>query len=374
MTVVWFPVDSYTPGRPSGNPQYIVDHWTVGNAHSTEVTFSNIGNQASAHYLVRRDGVIEQFVDENDRAWHAGIVLYNELGIGIEHEHFDEDDNTPGLQQDWPDVQLRASAELHRSIQSRWHMPLVHVTDGSPGVIRHRETGRATQCPGDFPLEKVLELAATVPVLGPSRYFVDPVADWANLYLEQGPHAGVRAEIAFAQALKETNHFQFTGIARPEWNNPAGLGVTGAPDVGNRFATKRDGVIAHLQHLLMYFTPAHTPYCTPQVDQRHFAHRGYPNDITQLDGRWAVPGVGYGQSIAAIAAGLGADVSFTDDPAAIAYRQDVKTSFEAVKAELARVAAKLDAIGGAPITLVQIAATQPAPLGFHWVGTQLVQN
>lgn len=124
----------------------------------------------------------------------------------------------------------------------------------------------------------------------------DVVHEWARLYAEECARAGIRADVALAQALHETGRFTFPGLARPEWNNPAGLGVTGGigPDgqnVGNRFASRRDGVIAHLQHLLMYFAPAHTAYCTPPtVDQRHGAHRGYPNDLRALVGTWAVPG------------------------------------------------------------------------------------
>jgi hypothetical protein len=137
-------------------------------------------------------------------------------------------------------------------------------------------------------------------VLAQSGTFLDP-AGWADLYRQEAPKAGIRAEVAYAQALHETDYFKFTRIARPEWNNPAGLGVLGPPDIGNRFASKRDGVVAHLQHLLMYFAPAHTPYCTPPtLDQRHYGHRGYPNDIRQLNGHWAVPGDGYGEAILAI--------------------------------------------------------------------------
>ena len=121
-----------------------------------------------------------------------------------------------------------------------------------------------------------------------------------QLYAELCKKAGIRAEIAFAQALKETNHFRFTGTAKPEWHNPAGLGVTGAEDAGNRFPDWGSGVRAHLGHLLWY-VGAHQPeFC--DKDQRHFGdHKNLANDVRQLNGKWAVPGLGYGESIANIA-------------------------------------------------------------------------
>jgi AmpD protein len=52
--------------------------------------------RVSAHLLVRRDGVVEQFVSFSDRAWHAGKSAWqgreacNDYSIGIECEGTDE--------------------------------------------------------------------------------------------------------------------------------------------------------------------------------------------------------------------------------------------------------------------------------------------
>lgn len=129
--------------------------------------------------------------------------------------------------------------------------------------------------------------------------------EWVELYARLAPEAGIRTSIAFAQAVKETNYFRFTGDARPEWNNPAGLGVGGGtrPDGekdGNRFQSREAGVRAHLGHILWYFGPHAPAFC--DLDQRHFgSHKGLANNIRLLSGKWAVPGVGYGESIAQIA-------------------------------------------------------------------------
>lgn len=51
--------------------------------------------RVSAHFLIRRDGVVMQFVSANDRAWHAGLSSFgerercNDFSIGIELEGSD---------------------------------------------------------------------------------------------------------------------------------------------------------------------------------------------------------------------------------------------------------------------------------------------
>lgn len=51
--------------------------------------------RVSAHFLIRRDGSVMQFVSANDRAWHAGMSTFcgrercNDFSIGIELEGTD---------------------------------------------------------------------------------------------------------------------------------------------------------------------------------------------------------------------------------------------------------------------------------------------
>ena len=51
--------------------------------------------KVSAHFLIRRDGAVMQFVSANDRAWHAGASSFcgrercNDFSIGIELEGTD---------------------------------------------------------------------------------------------------------------------------------------------------------------------------------------------------------------------------------------------------------------------------------------------
>ena len=56
----------------------------------------NCGLKVSAHFLVRRDGTVIQFVPAERRAWHAGVSSWrgrercNDFSIGIELEGSDE--------------------------------------------------------------------------------------------------------------------------------------------------------------------------------------------------------------------------------------------------------------------------------------------
>ncbi|MCX9156979.1 1,6-anhydro-N-acetylmuramyl-L-alanine amidase AmpD [Niveibacterium sp. 24ML] len=51
--------------------------------------------RVSAHFLIRRDGSVEQFVATTDRAWHAGVSSWagrercNDFSVGIELEGSD---------------------------------------------------------------------------------------------------------------------------------------------------------------------------------------------------------------------------------------------------------------------------------------------
>ncbi|MCL1128919.1 1,6-anhydro-N-acetylmuramyl-L-alanine amidase AmpD [Shewanella sairae] len=54
------------------------------------------GLEVSAHFLIRRDGELVQYVSCDDRAWHAGVSQYdnrqacNDFSIGIELEGTDD--------------------------------------------------------------------------------------------------------------------------------------------------------------------------------------------------------------------------------------------------------------------------------------------
>lgn len=119
-----------------------------------------------------------------------------------------------------------------------------------------------------------------------------------SYYISFGNYYGIRGDIAFAQAILETDYFRFTGIVQPHQNNFSGLGSIGPDDPGAFFKTPSEGVLAHMQHLFAYATNSPLPSQYPLVDPRfHLVKRGSARAWVDLNGKWAVPGHNYGQTI-----------------------------------------------------------------------------
>jgi N-acetyl-anhydromuramoyl-L-alanine amidase len=117
------------------------------------------GLQVSAHFFIRRDGTLWQFVSCDDRAWHAGASSYrgrdncNDDSIGVELEGLEGDSFEP--------AQYDTLILLMQTIAA--HYPLAHVAghehiapgrkaDPGSGLDWHRlqqSSGLAAQC---FPL------------------------------------------------------------------------------------------------------------------------------------------------------------------------------------------------------------------------------
>lgn len=129
-----------------------------------------------------------------------------------------------------------------------------------------------------------------------------PLMILAELFLEEGAIEGIRGDIAFCQSIKETGWFRYGGQVLPEQNNFAGIGATNNSPVGKGawFKTARDGVRAQIQHLKAYANDE--ALANPCIDPRFgLVTRGAANNQwTGLNGRWAVPGDGYGESILAL--------------------------------------------------------------------------
>jgi AmpD protein len=96
--------------------------------------------RVSAHFLIRRDGTVMQFVSANDRAWHAGASSFcgrercNDFSIGIELEGTDFEA--------FEAIQYDRLAELTDALQARY--PLTDVLGHE-----HIAPGRKTD-PGPF--------------------------------------------------------------------------------------------------------------------------------------------------------------------------------------------------------------------------------
>lgn len=136
-------------GRHGYRPEAIVVHIMDGTFVAGESVFLDPTTQKSAHYGISNTGVVHQYVDENDTAFHAGIVVNptwsllkpgvnpNLYTIGIEHEGRPDDV--------WPDDQLNASAQLIQAVAARWAIPL-----DEDHIVRHHQIRASKTCPGNW--------------------------------------------------------------------------------------------------------------------------------------------------------------------------------------------------------------------------------
>ena len=90
------------------------------------------GLTVSAHFLIRRDGALLQFVSCDERAWHAGASAWrgradcNDFSIGVELEGLEGERFAP--------AQYRALAALARTLAARYPITAIagheHVAPG----------------------------------------------------------------------------------------------------------------------------------------------------------------------------------------------------------------------------------------------------
>ncbi|MCL2530085.1 MAG: GBS Bsp-like repeat-containing protein, partial [Coriobacteriia bacterium] len=144
-----------------------------------------------------------------------------------------------------------------------------------------------------------------------TQYGAPNITAWCQILLEEANREGVRAEVVFCQAMKETGWLQFGGQVSVGQCNFGGLGATNGGAAGADFSGYgadgvRIGLRAQVQHLKGYATtiPA-SQFASPIVSPRfhlleQLGYRGIAPTLEGLNGRWAVPGTTYGQDILAM--------------------------------------------------------------------------
>lgn len=123
----------------------------------------------------------------------------------------------------------------------------------------------------------------------------------AQLYWKYGEITGIRPDILYAQAAKETGYGKYGGAVLPEQNNFAGIkkyGATGdATEDHETFETQEDGVRGHFNHMSAYLGVApvgevHGRYNS--VVKMKWA--GSVKTLEALGGKWC-PDLYYGFSV-----------------------------------------------------------------------------
>ena len=122
------------------------------------------------------------------------------------------------------------------------------------------------------------------------------VKEFCKILYEEASFEGVCPEVLYAQVMKETGYLKFGNLVKADQCNFGGIGATGPGHPGYTFSSVRKGLRAQAQHLKAYATTE--PLNNACVDPRFsYVTRGCAPKTIDLNGRWAVPGAGYGESL-----------------------------------------------------------------------------
>lgn len=134
----------HEPRKTGVQPTFLIIHFTESrdaadpDGYFMATRQRSDGARVSAHYLIDIDGAITQYVDEQNRAWHAGLSEWsgvsdiNTHSIGIELVNGGP---TYGYT-DFADAQIDALIALSKDILTRHNIPAHHVlahSDIAPG-------------------------------------------------------------------------------------------------------------------------------------------------------------------------------------------------------------------------------------------------
>lgn len=116
-------------------PNFIILHHTAQDSvEQTFRTFTLAHTEASAHYLVGKDGKIYQMLNDYLRAWHAGngkwggVTDLNSISLGVE---LDNNGFAP-----YPEVQIGHLLILLDSLKTKYKIPAANIighADVTPG-------------------------------------------------------------------------------------------------------------------------------------------------------------------------------------------------------------------------------------------------
>lgn len=129
----------------------------------------------------------------------------------------------------------------------------------------------------------------------------DRFIEIAPVYWEYGDLTGLRPEILYAQAAKETGFGRYGGAVTPDMNNWAGIKIKSSSgdktEDHETFASPEDGVRAHFNHMCAYtgIDPVGEPHDRYFV-VKSIAWAGTVKNLEALGGRWC-PDLYYGYCI-----------------------------------------------------------------------------
>ena len=200
-----------------------------------------------------------------------------------------------------------AKQEVASGQQTAFYKRIMEILNGPTNLEypkpQNSNEGRETPIFGQ-PVVTKEQMVSFIRRQNPFPQITCSLEELVDIYYEEASHEGIRPDLALAQAILETGFFRYGRDVLPQQNNFSGLGTTGGGVQGASFESPRIGVRAHIQHLIAY-SAARDPL-KPVVDPRFHLVRALPYRSAQcstwesLSGKWAVPGVGYGERIVKI--------------------------------------------------------------------------
>lgn len=303
-------------------PKYITVHDTANAAAGADAAMhakylKNTPNLLAGWHFTVCSKAIYQHLPLNENGWHAGDGVNgtgNRQSIGIEICE-NKDGNRAQAEKNaaWLVAKL-----LREQGANNPGIPIENVVQHNhwtgkncPRVLRGRKNGWA-----DFlnAVQAHLAPPVTTPIIGLSQVTAVQAQAWARsksahqrfidiapVYWYYGTITGIRPEVLYAQAAKETAFGRYGGAVTPDQNNWAGVKTKNAS--GDRredhesFPTPDDGVRAHFNHMAAYvgINPIGEPH------ERYLIVKSMPwagtiRTVEELSGKWA-PAQDYGQSI-----------------------------------------------------------------------------
>ncbi|WP_199252638.1 N-acetylmuramoyl-L-alanine amidase [Chachezhania sediminis] len=221
-----FPSPNFN-ARPDGErPELVVLHYTaMDSCEAARDRLCDPQFEVSAHYLIGAEGTVWHLVDEDKRAWHAGVSNWqgrdhvNHRSIGIELDNRGTHPFSAPL--------MNALEDVLPGILSRWHIP-------PQGVVAHSDIAptRKQDPGGRFDWRRLAQSGLAVWPDADNR--ADPAGFWDDLHRFGYPTDDRTATL---QAFRD--HFR-PGVTGPVSPRDAAL----ARDLAQRFGVDRTAATA----------------------------------------------------------------------------------------------------------------------------------
>lgn len=199
----WAHSSNYTSGRGGCDIKGIVIHHAVAtNLDSVAAVFSRQGRNGSAHYGVNH-GSVDQYVREDDIAWHCSNWWGNQHTIGIETCN-----STLAPNYEIADDTMETLVKLVADIAKRHNLGRLYYnpSEDCSTITGHKDwQGAKTACPGPYLYPRLQE-----------------ICDRANAILDGGtPAPAPQPAPAPAPAPAKSNEDLATEVIRGDWGNGA---------------------------------------------------------------------------------------------------------------------------------------------------------